>query len=55
MPEGATVPEGKKIYGGIYNAVSLAKDRLDALYKEAPLLSRVMADADAMFSGKEAL
>ena len=50
----ATIPPGKIIYGGMFVATNLAKDRMNALYEEDPLLSRVMADANAMFSGKEA-
>lgn len=48
----ATLPEGKRIYGGLYVAANLAEERMDALYAEDPLLSRVMADANAMFSRK---
>ena len=50
----ARIPEGKKIYGGLFVAVNLAQERMDALYEDDPLLSRVMADANAMFSRKEA-
>ena len=50
----ATIPKGKMIYGGLFVAVNLAKDRMNALYEQDPLLSRVMSDANAMFSGKEA-
>ena len=32
--------------------IILAEERMDALYAEDPLLSRVMADANAMFSRK---
>ena len=50
----ASIPEGKKIYGGLFTAVNQAKERMAALYEEDPILSRIMADANAMFSGKEA-
>lgn len=42
----ATIPEGKKIYGGLYIPSNLAKDRKAAFLEEDPVLSRVMAFAN---------
>lgn len=40
----ATIPEGKKVYGGIYIATNKAKADVAALYEEDPILRKVVAD-----------
>lgn len=42
----ATIPEGKKIYGGLFVIVNTVRDRKAAFFEEDPMLSRLMAFAD---------